>query len=117
MADLTVRAAYASVVEDEGVLFIGFAEGEDEDAPYALFRQPSAGGPVWFEVTDEGFGADDAIDSVTRTPRGLMVTLSPAHRAAYGFAATVEIRIGPETEDAGDALAALAAMMGPRFSG
>ena len=30
MADITVKAAYGSVVEDEGNLFVGFAEGEDE---------------------------------------------------------------------------------------
>jgi hypothetical protein len=43
MADITIKAAYASVVEDdeEGFLFIGFAEGEAEDEAYALFRHPA----------------------------------------------------------------------------
>ena len=31
MADIEVTAAYGSVVEDEGQLFVGFAEGEEED--------------------------------------------------------------------------------------
>ena len=33
MADIVVKAAYASVVEDdeEGMLFVGFAEGEAEE--------------------------------------------------------------------------------------
>ena len=55
MADITVKAAYGSVVEDEGFLFVGFAEGEDEEEGYVLFRQPLEGGPVWFEVGDRDF--------------------------------------------------------------
>jgi hypothetical protein len=43
-----------------GSLFVGFAEGEDEDEGYVLFRQALGGGPVWFEVSDETFGAEDA---------------------------------------------------------
>ena len=69
MADITVKAAYGSVVEDEGFLFIGFAEGEDEDEGYVLFRQPLGGGPVWFEVNDEAFGAEDAVAGVTVGPK------------------------------------------------
>ena len=36
MADITVKAAYGSVVEDDedGLLYIGFAEGEDEDEDF-----------------------------------------------------------------------------------
>ena len=47
LADITIHAAYASVVEDDedAMLFIGFAQGEEEDEPYALFRQPLGGGP------------------------------------------------------------------------
>ncbi|GAB1364762.1 hypothetical protein MASR1M32_39980 [Rhodobacter sp.] len=70
MADITVKAAYGSVVEDEGFLFVGFAEGEGEDEPYALFRQPLAGGPVWLEVNDESFGAEDAVLRITEGPKG-----------------------------------------------
>ncbi len=46
MADIVVKAAYGSVVEDEdeGFLFVGFAEGEDEEEGYVLFRQPIGGG-------------------------------------------------------------------------
>ena len=46
MADITIKAAYGSVVEDEGFLFVGFAEGEEEEEGYVLFRQPMGGGPV-----------------------------------------------------------------------
>lgn len=113
MADVTIHAAYASVVEDEDHLFIGFAEGEDEDEPYLLFRQPLAGGPVWVELGDESFGAEDALDSVTLGPKGLDLTLRPAARAALGWAATIAVRIGPECEDADQALAALRTMLGP----
>ena len=112
MADITVKAAYGSVVEDEGLLFIGFAEGEEEDEAYVLFRQPVGGGPVWFEASDEAFGAEDAIESVVAGPKGFEVTIRRDKRAAFGFAATVAVRVGPACEDGPEALAALKAMLG-----
>ncbi|OYX25054.1 MAG: hypothetical protein B7Z10_07525 [Rhodobacterales bacterium 32-66-7] len=117
MADITIKAAYGSVVEDEGLLFIGFAEGEDEEEGYVLFRQLVEGGPIWFEVNDETFGAEAAIALVTASPQGFEVTIAPAARHAFGFAASVAVRIGPECEDAGEALAALRAMLGPLWQG
>lgn len=114
MADVTIRAAYASVVEDEGMLFIGFAEGEDEDEPYVLFRQPAGGGPVWMELSDESFGAEDAVERVVEGPKGLTLTVRPAKVAALGWAASVDIRIGPACEDAAEAIAALRGMLGPQ---
>jgi hypothetical protein len=112
MADITVKAAYGSVVEDEGLLFVGFAEGEEEDEAYVLFRQPSDGGPVWFEASDETFGAEEAIESVVAGPKGFEVTIRPEKRAAYGFAATVAVRVGPCCEDGPEALTALKGMLG-----
>ncbi|MDP3197614.1 hypothetical protein [Tabrizicola sp.] len=112
MADITVKAAYGSVVEDEGELFIGFAEGEDADEGYALFRQPVGGGPVWFEASDETFGAEDAIENLVAGPKGFEVTIRSDKRAAYGFAATVAVRVGTGCEDGPEALAALKAMLG-----
>jgi hypothetical protein len=112
MADITINAAYGSVVEEDGYLFVGFAEGEDEDEAYVLFRQPLAGGPVWVEVSDETFGAEDAVQSVVAGPRGFTLTIRPDRIAAFGFAASVAVTIGPECEDAGPALAALCEMLG-----
>lgn len=112
MADITVKAAYGSVVEDEGQLFIGFAEGEDEEDGYVLFRQAVEGGPVWFEANDETFGAEDAVQGVVAGPKGFEVTIRPEKRAACGFAATVAVRVGPGCEDGVEALAALKAMLG-----
>ncbi len=119
MADIVVRAAYGSVVEDEeeGCLFVGFAEGEDEESAYVLFRQPLAGGPVWFEATDEAFGAEDAVERVEAGPEGLRITLRPEKRAALGWAGEIAVRIGPDCEDAPQALAALRAMLGARMQG
>lgn len=116
MADITVKAAYGSVVEDEGQLFVGFAEGEDEDEGYVLFRQAIAGGPVWFEASDETFGAEDAIETVVAGPEGFEVTIRPDRRVAYGFAATVAVRVGPGCEDGAEALAALKGMLGTIWS-
>lgn len=112
MADITVRAAYGSVVEDEGQLFIGFAEGEDGDEGYVLFRQALSGGPVWFEASDETFGAEDAIVAVVSGSKGFEVTIRPEKRAAYGFATTIAVRVGPGCEDGPETLAALQGMLG-----
>ncbi len=112
MADITVKAAYGSVVEDEGQLFVGFAAGEDADEGYVLFRQPVGGGPVWFEASDETFGAEDAVESVVVGPAGFEVTVRPEMRATFGFAATVAVRVGPSCEDGAEALVALRAMLG-----
>jgi hypothetical protein len=116
MADITVKAAYGSVVEDEDQLFIGFAEGEDDEDGYVLFRQAVTGGPVWFEANDETFGAEDAVQAVMTGPKGFEVTIRPNKRAAFGFAATVAVRVGPSCEDGAEALDALKAMLGAVWS-
>ena len=119
MADIVVTAAYGSVVEDadEGFLFIGFAEGEDEDEGYVLFRQPLGGGPVWFEVSDEAFGAEEALERVVLGPKGLEITLAADLVATFGYASTVAVLIGSDCEDADPALEALRAMLGDVFEG
>lgn len=117
MADIVVKAAYGSVVEDEGMLFVGFAEGEGEDEPYVLFRQPVDGGQVWLEVNDEGFGAEDAVERVVAGPKGLEITLKPGKAAAFGYAGSVAVRIGPACEDAEGALEALRGMLGAVMAG
>ena len=117
MADITVKAVYGSVVEDEGQLFVGFAAGEDADEGYVLFRQPLDGGPVWFEASDETFGAEDAIEMFTVDPKGFEVTIRPGKRAVYGFAATVAVRVGPACEDGAEAMEALRVMIGSLWRG
>ena len=117
MSDITIKAAYASVVEDEDMLFIGFAEGEEEDEPYALFRQPLAGGPVWFEISDESLGAEDAVEAVSRDDKGLTVTIAADRSAKLGWAREVAIRLTTRTESGDEAVAALQAMLGERFKG
>lgn len=112
MADITINAAYGSVVEDEGLLFIGFAEGEEEDEGYVLFRQPINGGPIWFEVNDEGFGAEDAIDVVVADSKGIEIVLKPGLTAKFGWASLIAVRITPATEDGVNSLAALVQMLG-----
>lgn len=112
MADITVKAVYGSVVEDEGQLFVGFAAGEDADEGYVLFRQAIGGGPVWFEASDETFGAEDAIEAVVAGSKGFEVTIRPDQRGAYGFAATVAVKVGPGCEDGPEAISALKAMLG-----
>ena len=119
MADIVVKAAYGSVVEDDedGFLFIGFAQGEDEDEPYVLFRQALTGGPIWFEAGDESLGAEDAVAQVTRTDKGLDISIRPEAVAHIGWAKLVSVRIGPDCEDADETVAALREMLGHMFVG
>ncbi len=112
MADVTIHALYGSVVEDEGYLFVGFAAGEEEDEGYVLFRQPIGGGPVWFEVNDESFGAEEAVARVERGPKGIHIVLRPDQAAAFGWAGSIAVHIGPACEDAEPALATLRQMLG-----
>lgn len=112
MADIVIKAAYGSVVEDEGLLFIGFAEGEDEDEPYVLFRQLLTGGPIWFEVGDDSLGAEDAVEKIVRTAEGLDIHIAPGAVAKIGWAQVIAVRIGADCEDAEDALSALEEMVG-----
>lgn len=113
MTDITLDAAYASVVEDteEGQLFVGFAEGEDESEAYVLFRQPLGGGPVWFELGDESFGAEDAVEGAILSPGRLSITLRAELAARFGYARRVEIGLAA-CEDLAEALVALRGMLG-----
>lgn len=109
MADLVVKAAYATVAEDDGLRFIGFVDALDE--AYALFRQPLAGGPVWVEVNDEDFGAEDAIAAIEVREGSLEVTLKPELAGDFGYAGSFAVRL-KHCEGADAALAALSAMLG-----
>lgn len=111
MADITLKAAYATVTEDDGFRFIGFVEEDDEG--YALFRQPVEGGPVWFELNDEEFGDDEALAAVTLTAKGLEITLTPEAAPRFGWATSVAIRLPARCENRDEALAALTEMLGP----
>ena len=92
MADITIRALYGSVVEDEG-------------------------GPVWFEVNDEGFGAEDAVEAVKAAPKGIEIALRPDLASVFGWARSIAVRIVPDCEDAAPALDALRTMLGPAWHG
>ena len=85
MADLTLKAAYATVTEDDGFRFVGFVEEDDEG--YALFRQPVEGGAVWFEVNDEEFGDDEALAAFHRLTRseGILPALESSHAVAQAI--------------------------------
>lgn len=107
MSDLVVKAAYATVAEEDGFIFVGFVDARDEN--YALFRQPKAGGPLWFEVNDEDFGAEDAVETARIGPDGLILTLRAAKAGRFGYAARVAVRL-KSCDGAEAALARLRAM-------
>lgn len=91
MADVTIKAAYATVADEDGFRFVGFVDATEES--YALFRWPLAGGAVWFEVNDEDFGAEDAILSARVEGGSLEITLRPELTARFGYAASIAIRL------------------------
>lgn len=91
MSDLVVKAAYATVAEADGFVFVGFVDARDEN--YALFRQPKDGGPLWFEVNDEDFGAEDAVETAQLGPEGLALTLRAAKAGRFGYAGRVAVRL------------------------
>lgn len=109
MTDLVVKSAYATVAEEDGERFVGFVGPRDET--YALFRQPLTGGPVWFEVNDEDFGAEDAIEAAVIGPGGLEITLRPKLAGRFGYARGVAIRL-KGCSGAGEALVVLSGMLG-----
>lgn len=107
MTGIVLKAAYATVAEEDGLIFVGFVDARDES--YALFRQPKTGGLVWFEVNDEDFGAEDAIETASLGPEGLTLTLRPTCAGRFGYAKAVTIRL-KTCEDAEPALSRLRGM-------
>lgn len=108
MADLVVKAAYATVAEEDGFRFVGFVDALEES--YALFRQPLTGGPVWFEVNDEDFGAEDAILSARVEGGSLEIALRPELAGRFGYAGSVAVRL-KGCEGAEAALSALTGIL------
>ena len=114
--EVIIKALYASVVEDEGTLYIGFAEGEDEDEPYVMFRREGEG-PIWFEVSDESFGAEDAVSGITRTAKGIEIAIALDKTAEIGFAHSIAVRIPAHCESGEEAIEALRELYGDKFTG
>ena len=112
MTDVVVKAVYATVTDEDGARFIGFVDATEES--YAMFRQDLAGGPVWFELNDEDFGADDAVAQASIGPGGLELVLHPALSARFGYARQIAVRL-KACDGAEAALAALQKMLGPVF--
>lgn len=107
MADIVVKAGYATVTVEDGLRFVGFVDPKREE--YALFRQPIGGGPVWFEVNDGDFGAEDALNALTLGPLGLEAVIRPALMGRFGYAGSVAVRL-KTCEGAEAALVALREM-------
>lgn len=112
MSDLVVKAGYATVADEDGVRFIGFVDPRNDG--YALFRQKLTGGPVWFEVNDEDFGAEDAVEAASVGPGGLEITIRAAKAGRFGYARAVAVRL-KTCEGADAAIAALRVMLGAAF--
>lgn len=112
MPDLTIHATRASVDTEGGIRHIGFAEG-GEDEPYALFTQPTGGGPVRLELNDPLFAAEDAVAGLQHDGDSLTLDIAPARAPELGFARRVLIRRATGMSDWDAARAALARILRP----
>lgn len=110
MADIEIRAQ-AFWADTEGTeTAVGFAESEDTDDGYVLFEGvPGDAAGLYVEISDEIFGAKDALERVVFSDAGFLLTVKADMMAKLGMVRDVQVFI-----DAGDAdgQAALAALKG-----
>ncbi|MEI4471027.1 hypothetical protein [Frigidibacter sp. MR17.24] len=94
MADIEIRAEICTAETDAENTIVGFAVSEDEEDGYILFQQDGAPGtgPVWLEVSDEIFGAHDAIEAIDIADGLIRVSIRPGLVAKFGMIRDVEVR-------------------------
>jgi len=104
-ADIEIRAAYCEALDEDGEVLAAFATSDDPDDGYALFRQDGA--KLWLEVSDEIFGAHDAIETITVGDDRIALVVRPAMVARLGMIRSVEITPAAEVEGWAEAAALL----------
>jgi hypothetical protein len=112
--DLTMKAAFASVEEDDGVRVVAFAVSNDPEDGYVFVQQDMAdpAAPLYLEVSDEIFGAYDALESVDFGAGAVTLTIRPALVMRFGAVARVVVQTDAQTQGAEEAIAALKLMVG-----
>lgn len=108
-ADIEIRAAYCEALDEEGEVLAAFATSDDPDDGYALFRQEGA--RLWVEVSDEIFGAHDALETITIEDARIALVIRPALVARLGMIRSVEITPTEGAEDWAEAVALLRRMI------
>ncbi len=108
-ADIEIIAAYCEALDEDGEVLAAFAASDDPDDGYALFRLDGA--RLWLEVSDEIFGAHDALEAITVEDARIALVIRPAQVARLGMIRSVEIRPAPGAEDWAEAVALLRRMI------
>lgn len=109
MADIEFKARAFWTDTADGTLAAGFAATEDPEDGYVLFEGPS-GAPlakVYTEVSDEIFGAEGAIETLTITETGFHLTLTAKMAAKFGMVRDVLVKVDADDTDGQAALGVL----------
>lgn len=114
MADIEIRAlAFWTHVEGRERA-AGFVASEDPEDGYVLF-EGELGQPrdaLYVEVSDEIFGAEGGVDSVTFAPDGFTLVLKASMAAKFGMVHEVKVLVEPKDEDGQHALKVLRELLG-----
>lgn len=114
MADIEIRAQAFWTHSEGADRAAGFAVSEDPEDGYVLFEGVAGGDPagLYVEVSDEIFGAEGAMDSVTFTDRGFVLLLKPAMAKKFGMVREVAVFVDPADADGQAALSVLRELVG-----
>ena len=113
MSDLELRPAFCTVTEDDGARVVAFAASDDPEDGYVFVQQDMAAPetPLYLEVSDEIFGAHDALQDVIFADDLITLILRPDMVMRFGAVAQVHIHKGPETDGWEKAAIALRAIV------
>jgi hypothetical protein len=113
VSDLELRALFCTVNDDDGARVVAFAASDDPEDGYVFLQQdisdPAV--PLYLEVSDEIFGAHDAVQAVRFTDNLITLVLKPEMVMRFGAVAQVQIHKGPDTQGWDEAATALRAMV------
>ena len=100
MADIEIKARAFWTDTSGDSIAVGFAATEDPEDGYVLFEgeKGAALKAIYVEVSDDIFGADDAIESVAYAEAGFTLTLTAKAAPKFGMVREVAVTI-----DAADA--------------
>ncbi len=113
MSDLELRPTFCTVTEEDGARVVAFAASEDPEDGYVFVQQdmtdPAA--PLYLEISDEIFGAHDALHEATFADGLITLILRPEMVMRFGAVAQVQIHRGPDTDGWDEAEIALRAII------
>jgi hypothetical protein len=114
MADIKIKARAFWTDIENGTTAVGFAASENPDDGYVLFEGiPGATiKTIYVEISDEIFGADNAIETVVFSDAGFTLTLTPRAARRFGMVREVEVHVAANDTDGQSTIAALKILLG-----